>query len=403
MFHSNSDKNKFGYYSVGTYNTYSRFDAMNVAANANQDIKWHFNKELYSSYNWTDEPSADIKELYRLRALQLREQYDYLVIMSSGGIDSRQIIQSFVDNNIHIDEICTNHELEGAKYTHAFGTGESMFEAAPVAQKIADYRPTKFRNLDSTEIQYNYVKNMTVDTREQSYYNFNVMHSLGSLSKWDVRNYIDDYKKIIDSGKKLVIIYGEGKPFIELNANTKKHQFVFKVSPTTDLMCAPHLQRLNHPGYYDEMFYYGDPNIVIKQSQILLRYLKNFNLYKNLFHYVDSLPDTVTFKLPNIPEFKIFNPVKSDVTTVVDGRKVCMDRDKMHNIIYPGIPIPTWDNGKGAQKVWAPRDEWIRAALSSESKKWYQGYVYHNTDTLPIQQKLQSRILEFSNVYTLEK
>lgn len=402
MFHPGSDKNKFGYYSVGTYNTYSRFDAMNVAAKTNQDIDWHYNRELYSAYQWINEPGVDLKELYRQRALQLREQYDYLVVMSSGGIDSRQVIQAFVDNNIHIDEICTNHELDGAKNTYTFSTGESIFEAAPVAQKIADYLPTKFRNLDSSQIQYDFVKNLTVDAREESYYDFNIMHSLGSMSKWDVRNYVDDYKRIIDSGKKLVLIYGEGKPFVELAPVTNKYQFVFKVAPLTDLLCPPHLQRLNHPAYYDEMFYYGDPRIVIKQSHILTRYLKNYNLHKQIFHFVDEIPYTVKVNLPGIPEYSIVNPIKSDITTWVQGRQVCMDRDEMHKIIYPGIPIPSWNNGKGTQKVWAPRDEWIRSALSTESKKWYQGYVYHNTNTLPIHQKLRPIIMEFANAYQLE-
>jgi len=49
--------------------------------------------------------SESLDFLYALRARQLREKYDYLVLYFSGGADSTNILKTFIDNNIFLDEI----------------------------------------------------------------------------------------------------------------------------------------------------------------------------------------------------------------------------------------------------------------------------------------------------------
>ena len=70
-------------------------------------VSFYFHDEIFSTLDWTKEPSESIDDLYRQRALQLREKYKYLILSYSGGSDSQQILDIFLKNNIFIDEIQT--------------------------------------------------------------------------------------------------------------------------------------------------------------------------------------------------------------------------------------------------------------------------------------------------------
>ena len=73
---NSSYPDKFGYYTVGEKKSYSKLEALGWGS-----PKWHFNDEIFSAIDWTIEPPFDLWELYKQRAKQIREQYDYVVLM----------------------------------------------------------------------------------------------------------------------------------------------------------------------------------------------------------------------------------------------------------------------------------------------------------------------------------
>jgi len=98
----NIEKNpKLGYYTVGSEKFFSKPMALLAATELNQFPDWHFNKKEFASIDWSIEPATDIRNLYRLRAQQLRQQYDYIRLEFSGGSDSATVLYSFVNNGIH--------------------------------------------------------------------------------------------------------------------------------------------------------------------------------------------------------------------------------------------------------------------------------------------------------------
>ena len=99
------NNDKLGFYMLGGKKFYTKPEALVEATKTGIFPEWNFNRNVFDSYNWSVEPNIDIKELYRLRALQLREKYDYLILAYSGGADSHNILLSFMRQNIHIDEI----------------------------------------------------------------------------------------------------------------------------------------------------------------------------------------------------------------------------------------------------------------------------------------------------------
>lgn len=94
-----------GYYCVDELNYNFKINALKAATRLNKPVKWIFNTEAYRKLDWRVSPNVDLNTLYRLRAQQLRDQYDYLVLAFSGGSDSYGVLDSFIKNNIHLDEI----------------------------------------------------------------------------------------------------------------------------------------------------------------------------------------------------------------------------------------------------------------------------------------------------------
>ena len=100
---------KRGYYKVGNQKFYSKAQAILYDQQNHKGIDFIFNDEDFLSADWKNEPQESLDEIYKQRAQQLREKYDYLVLSYSSGVDSTNILHSFLYNNIHLDEVfCLN-------------------------------------------------------------------------------------------------------------------------------------------------------------------------------------------------------------------------------------------------------------------------------------------------------
>lgn len=97
-------RRKHGYYIVDDEIYNNKYLALSHKKQ-NSDFRFYFNDDAFGKHDWSKEPVEDLYGLYRQRALQLRQQYDYLVLYFSGGIDSITILRTFLDNNIRIDGI----------------------------------------------------------------------------------------------------------------------------------------------------------------------------------------------------------------------------------------------------------------------------------------------------------
>ena len=96
---------KNGFYSVGDKVFNHKIMAMQHATSTRLPMIWNFNNDDYGQINWRQRLGLDLRSIYKLRAQQLRSKYKYLILAWSGGGDSTQMLESFLQNNIHIDEV----------------------------------------------------------------------------------------------------------------------------------------------------------------------------------------------------------------------------------------------------------------------------------------------------------
>jgi hypothetical protein len=82
-----------------------RIDAIKYKLTTNNEIKFCYKDAEFSKVNWKQEPKESLKQLYKERAQQIRDEYEYVILCYSGGIDSTNMLESFYYNDIHIDEI----------------------------------------------------------------------------------------------------------------------------------------------------------------------------------------------------------------------------------------------------------------------------------------------------------
>ena len=74
-------QDKLGVYRVGDLKFYSKLEAIEMHTKTGIHPHWDFNEAVFSSYDWTVEPKEDLLELYKQRAEQLRNQYDYIILI----------------------------------------------------------------------------------------------------------------------------------------------------------------------------------------------------------------------------------------------------------------------------------------------------------------------------------
>lgn len=59
----------------------------------------------WKDVDFSIKPDEDYFELCRQRAIHIRNEYEYVRLFLSGGLDSYTVLKSFIDANVHIDEI----------------------------------------------------------------------------------------------------------------------------------------------------------------------------------------------------------------------------------------------------------------------------------------------------------
>lgn len=206
---------KLGFYQVGDKTFFSKIQALTESTRTGIFPKWNFNRDIYSKIDWTVEPEVDIRELYRLRAVQLRDRYDYIRIEASGGGDSTTAIFSFLLNGIHLDEIVFRYPKAGSD---KFGpdAGNSRCENTLSEYEFAMRPLLNWVSVNHPKVKitvHDYSQDMLNDTvNDESWVrSANEILQPAHVTKFPVLGTIE-HKIFADKGKKICVLYGIDKP-----------------------------------------------------------------------------------------------------------------------------------------------------------------------------------------------
>ena len=93
------------YFRVNDKIIFNRILAQYESFISKNPIEFVCHDELYDQMNWLQEPAESLDQLMDRHAFNLRNKYEKLVLLWSGGTDSHTVYNVFKRNNIHIDEI----------------------------------------------------------------------------------------------------------------------------------------------------------------------------------------------------------------------------------------------------------------------------------------------------------
>lgn len=267
----------------------SKIQALQHSLKTKKPVDWVFYNNTFSKYDWTVEPEHSLNYYYAKRARELREQYDYLILSFSGGADTNNILETFIQNNIHLDEIVVIHHTDLTKnFTVLDNTAtnstnfyaEHELQTVPRLKYAKEKLPrTKITLLDTSEN----LKNALINSDED--WIFNETETLQFYLRRFNLNYFKETKNEWDKGKSIGVITGLDKPqtFIQTNKNIKSLYLQFS-DLTINIPAKIDDFNIDYETVSIEMFYWH-PNcfeLISKQCHTIKKFLelnKNYQFF----------------------------------------------------------------------------------------------------------------------------
>ena len=179
-----------GYYIVGDQIYLNKSEAVFQASTTGKELVWKFHDDVFNTINWNQRPSGTLRDLYKERAQQIRDKYDYVVVHFSGGMDSWTVLNSFLSNGIHVDEIFTRWAFAERKFKDADSNNKdssnlsSEFEYAVVP--VLEHIKKNFPNINIVVDDYS--ECIQQELSEEDFFASNHYQSMLSFFRFNRRS-----------------------------------------------------------------------------------------------------------------------------------------------------------------------------------------------------------------------
>lgn len=225
---------KYGCWIADGVRYQDKYEALIQASKINADVSFWYHNNIWSNFNLKNLGKIPLSILYRDRAQQIRDNYDYLILSYSGGADSHNVLRSFIDNNIKLDEVCVKwpKPLTDGKFYKSNNVDRSAknswsewdYCVKPVLEWLSKNRPEIKISIKDT---LDKVDNVNMDSL------FDNGHNPGWRAGIILNAFVSDSEStLIDAGKKVAHIYGTDKPFL-YTFNDRVYMFFSDLSFTT--------------------------------------------------------------------------------------------------------------------------------------------------------------------------
>lgn len=275
-----------GYYVCDDRIFLSKVEACIYSSKTNKSIKWIFNNNVFDSINWTEEPDENLDFLYDQRSREIREQYDYVVLSFSGGSDSYNILQSFLRQNLHIDEVLLNVQsstdnikVNDSSQTASWNYGAELeITAIPKLQEIKNRSP-------KTVITVVDIGKQILDSYQNSkdgswVYERQAVLNAGGAMRFNYL-YFSDLRKKFDKDKKICIITGTEKPITYINDN--KFYMLFSDVAANLISITPHFKEYSNTTVENFYWHPSCHKMLRKQAHVIKKWLELNPQYQDLW------------------------------------------------------------------------------------------------------------------------
>ena len=336
------------YHNKGIYKCNGKFfhnkleAILEANSNPNTWVEWDYHDNIFSRHTWDLEPPVELEALYLERALQLREAYDHLVLLYSGGVDSWYILKTFIKNNIKLDEIYMYGPFEAEeKEYNKLGKDRSpgyytreIKQSIPLLKKLVEGHNIKINIFDWT-------KHILEAANDRDWFwNAGVRFDPTCMVRSKFHKIFREHNELLHKGKRVGFVYGIDKPRLLRDDNSIYFAFLdvimtTGVLPTNDIL-----------GEYwenDEYFYWSPnlPELAIKQSHTVVNYLKSTNNINLIKH------------MSNIANFHDESYYK-----------------EVNRAIYPDWDHNTWQIKKPTSPIYNEQSKWFLDGNFEEKLKW---------------------------------
>lgn len=268
---------RLGYYEVNGIRFTNKVEALIYAKTTKAQPQWNFSKDVFDKVPWELAPTESLLEIYKQRALQLREKYDYLVLNYSGGADSQNVLDAFLDNNIKLDEIIVRWAVTGSKGLYVPSAvskatnyhSEWDLAAKPDIQRLSQTHPEiKIEFYDYTDDSFSLYSDNDPWYNTLNGAQFGPSH----IARYDTG--INRYQQMfVEKGIRGCQIFGTDKPRIMYDSSTRSFYTYF-----LDIIAGTvrHLRNYNEEYNPTELFYWTPdmPKIVHKQAHVVMDFFK---------------------------------------------------------------------------------------------------------------------------------
>jgi hypothetical protein len=371
-----------GYYTVGDLNFKSKAEATIYASKSNQPLTWIFHPDVWRNFvnNRPQLGVTPLDTLYKVRAQQLRDKYDYLILHYSGGSDSHNILMTFLKNGIKLDEVCTfrSEEIESKIYTPNTQNknAENIFSEWDYVTKpslewlAANHPEIKITVTDMFKTPIDRVLN------DDTFNNVDQYISLFELLRR--KAYSENQVSLLNKGKNVGNIFGIDKPAI---VKMGRQCFMAFTDGASIL-----LDKIEHHDVNNELFYWSIdmPQLPFEQAYRLFQYFTSNPNKQYLIEdsYLKSHP--LVYVSPEMLAIQ-----KQAIYTTWDHNKFQAGRSLDSNTLVRGR-----DNYYLRLKEFTPmleqwkyyHDEW---AKSVDNKFWFA----------PLKQKICNSLLYFIGMF----
>ena len=335
------------YYNKGVYYCngkpfFNKLEAILEANISGKHVEWDYHDAIFKQAQWDYNPPIELKELYRQRALQLREAYDHVVLFYSGGVDSWNILKTFIDNDIRLDEIYMFGAFEAEeKMYDQWGWDRSpgyytreIQQSLPLVKKLAAEKKIKVN-------VYDWTKSILEAANDPDWFwTAGVRFDPTCMVRSKFHKIFREHNEMLHRGKRVGFVYGVDKPRL-LRDDTNIYFAFLDVIMTTGTL--PTNDILNEYWENDEYFYWTPnmPELSIKQSHVVVNWLKTNNKINLIKH------------MNNISAFH--------------------DEDYYHEVnasVYPDWNLNTWQIKKPTRAVWNELSRWFIEGEFEAKIKW---------------------------------